>query len=392
MKIKNKKIFCLAVVILLIFAQTSAAQVKFYKKSKINNINQNQFFSKINGYLTDDSPYPSNNIYSFQLSINNFYSFFPKISINSNVSSNSDKETAAADLPALNLPWPVNFSNPQNLLSDGFGPRLKTSDSSRYDFHRGIDIPGTESDEVISVADGEVYRVYQDGDPSSSYPNSGNVVIIKHDFDSSITFHNETVYSYYSLYMHLSSISVAAGDTVSTGDVVGNIGHTGDTDFDHLHFEIRVGTTCSLEYSLSGSCGSGHNYDPHINPLTFLNYTQINTATVAETVSGDDLQLAVSLPRNEVDFNSIELITYDSSGNIVAEKNLDFNRREGLDATSETGLDTQTYDNIYLDPAEFSDDISTWDLNVTFIDSLTSSVTRHSYQVKDVFDNTLYFN
>lgn len=390
------KIVGLILAIIAIFSQSVNAQIYPLKKSiekKASVIFFNTTYTtypKINrNFLTDNQ---TSEIEQSHL----IYTFYPYFVIPENISSasssSSSTNTTNTDLPALNLPWPVSFSNPQNLFSDGFGPRLKTSDSGRYDFHRGIDIPGTESDEIIAIADGEVYRVYLDGDPSSSYPDSGNVVIIKHNLDDSFIFHEEEINYYYSLYMHLSSISVAAGDAVSTGDTVGYIGHTGDTDFDHLHFEIRVGTTCSLEYSLSGSCGSGHNYDPHINPLTFLNYTQINTATVAETVSGDDLQLAVSLPRNEVDFNSIELITYDSSGNIVAEKNLDLNMREGLDATSETGLDTQTYDNIYLDPEEFSDDVSTWDLNVTFIDSLTSSVARYSYQVKDVFDNTLYFN
>jgi murein DD-endopeptidase MepM/ murein hydrolase activator NlpD len=41
-----------------------------------------------------------------------------------------------------------------------------------------------------------------------------------------------------SLYGHLSSISVAAGQKVSRGDVIGNTGETGLAGGDHLHFAI----------------------------------------------------------------------------------------------------------------------------------------------------------
>ncbi|HEX2296513.1 MAG TPA: M23 family metallopeptidase, partial [Actinomycetota bacterium] len=43
------------------------------------------------------------------------------------------------------------------------------------------------------------------------------------------------------LYAHLSSFAVSAGQTVSQGQVVGNVGCTGSCTGDHLHFEVRVG-------------------------------------------------------------------------------------------------------------------------------------------------------
>jgi murein DD-endopeptidase MepM/ murein hydrolase activator NlpD len=45
----------------------------------------------------------------------------------------------------------------------------------------------------------------------------------------------------FSLYSHLSSFSVAAGDAVGRGQVLASSGQTGMAGGDHLHFSILVG-------------------------------------------------------------------------------------------------------------------------------------------------------
>ncbi|MFA6027812.1 MAG: M23 family metallopeptidase [Patescibacteria group bacterium] len=282
--------------------------------------------------------------------------------------------------------WPVDFANPQTLLSSAFGPRLKASEDYRYDYHRGIDIPGETTDEAISIKDGTVYRIYAEGDPDSTYPNSGNIVIVKHQFDEPYSFHGISHTIYYSLYAHLSSFAegLEEGDTVTAGQTVGYIGKSGTTDFLHLHFEIRVGTTCSMEIECN------HGYDPHINPLNFLPYTQENEATGSASVSGADVLTSITIPYDELDLNSFRVRTYNSNDTLLQNKLLNFDTREGSDPSSDETLDQQEYNNIYIDPEIFTSSSEEETMNVTFENTIFDNVRRVNIQIKDINGNTLF--
>ena len=45
---------------------------------------------------------------------------------------------------------------------------------------------------------------------------------------------------YQTLYGHATKITVKEGQKVSTGDVIGYVGSTGDSTGAHLHFETRI--------------------------------------------------------------------------------------------------------------------------------------------------------
>jgi len=89
--------------------------------------------------------------------------------------------------------------------------------------HNGVDIASAFGSSIIAAADGEVIV-----SKSSGYNGGyGSYIVIKHG--------NGTQ----TLYAHLSGVQVSVGDTVSQGQVIGNMGSTGKSTGTHLHFEVR---------------------------------------------------------------------------------------------------------------------------------------------------------
>jgi len=102
-------------------------------------------------------------------------------------------------------------------------------------FHEGIDIRclhrdanGEPLDEVRAIADGKVAHV----NVVPGYSNYGKYVVIEHPWDGS---------NYYSLYGHLSSITVQPGEPVRRAQRIGVMGYTGtgiNRERAHLHLEL----------------------------------------------------------------------------------------------------------------------------------------------------------
>jgi len=88
-------------------------------------------------------------------------------------------------------------------------------------FHPGIDFDGLTGDPIKPMKNGKVVNV------SYSKFAYGNSVIIDHG--GNLT----------SLYAHLSRINVFEGQIVDTNMVLGEMGSTGRSFGDHLHFEVR---------------------------------------------------------------------------------------------------------------------------------------------------------
>ena len=96
--------------------------------------------------------------------------------------------------------------------------------------HDGIDIAGAMGDPVYAAADGII--IY------SSYNNGGygNMVMIDHGVS------NEGV-KVVTLYAHGSKLVKSVGDAVKKGDIVLEVGSTGNSTGPHLHFEVRENGT-----------------------------------------------------------------------------------------------------------------------------------------------------
>ncbi len=91
-----------------------------------------------------------------------------------------------------------------------------------HQYHLGYDLASVKQTPILAAQTGTVAAAVDLG-------IYGNVVLIDHGLGLS------------SLYAHLSSTSVEAGDAVEVGQPVGRSGQTGLASGDHLHFSVLVG-------------------------------------------------------------------------------------------------------------------------------------------------------
>jgi len=87
--------------------------------------------------------------------------------------------------------------------------------------HTGVDLSATAGTPIRAAADGVVVTAGW----MSGY---GNTVVIDHGGGRA------------TLYAHQSAMSVARGQQVSKGDVIGRVGCTGSCTGPHLHYEVRI--------------------------------------------------------------------------------------------------------------------------------------------------------
>lgn len=117
----------------------------------------------------------------------------------------------------------------QNKITRGFG-----------NGHSGVDLgwQTTQTDGILAHTDGTVvfcqtgYGNNQGATGNASY---GNCVKLQHGNN------------YYTLYAHLSSVTVSYGQKVKKGDVIGRMGNTGNSYGTHLHFEVRKGASTCID-------------------------------------------------------------------------------------------------------------------------------------------------
>lgn len=291
--------------------------------------------------------------------------------------------------PGPPLLWPVRRSAAERRISSAFGPRLKASDNFRYDFHRGIDIPGTSGEDVIAVADGVVTKIAVEG--SVSAPEGGNTVYLQHALSAPVSFHGQSVDRFYSVSMHLSAFApgLTVGQSVKQGDVIGALGQSGTTVFDHVHFEIRLGTQCSLEWQLANptsSCAVG--YDPHVNPTQYLFADDAAPPElVVHPASAGVLTVDLGAPTPAADFDSLVVRLDDAQGTSVIAATLALDARTGLDPTSIATLDQATLGVFTLRPAKLDQTSTRWAMSVDVALPASATPLRGSVRAEDVWGN-----
>jgi len=152
----------------------------------------------------------------------------------------------AASQPSNACPDAVCIQDGTFLLERPIGPdgRNTIDTSSRYGtlnkrtrlMYHGVQFLNSTGTPVLAAADGVVAVAGDDIQVAYGLqPNTyGNLVILQHSLPGIA----EPVYT---LYAHLSQISVKADETVQSGQQIGQVGMTGSVFGSTLYFEVRVG-------------------------------------------------------------------------------------------------------------------------------------------------------
>ena len=253
--------------------------------------------------------------------------------------------------------WPVKGTSMSNLEAT-FGPRIKVS-TKAYDFHRGVDIKAALGTPVLAAVDGKLLKV-------DTYPDGGKTIILSHTFPSSVSYAGKKLTTYYTFYMHLNSVDPAIQAAsnakqhpiVKAGQVIGTVGHSGSGAVgDHLHFELRVGTYCTLEFQLANpasSCSIGYGFDPAMHALWLFPEKVGILPSISMLTAPTALQDGIfnwSNIHEQPVLNRIELYP---TGSNTAVSVLDLNTRTGFDAKTTSALDKPTMTVPYFSPLSFS--------------------------------------
>lgn len=115
------------------------------------------------------------------------------------------------------LAWPVPASG---TITSEFGYRIDPIKKVNK-LHKGLDIAAPKGTTVVAADEGTVIL-------ASWVSGYGNTVVVDHD-NGLVTW-----------YAHMSAISVEEGDAVKRGGKVGEVGSTGDSTGNHLHFEVHT--------------------------------------------------------------------------------------------------------------------------------------------------------
>lgn len=117
----------------------------------------------------------------------------------------------------------VPFALPVNggRLTSAFGPRRDPFRRSKTSMHQGIDIAAPHGTPILATAEGIVTFV-------GRQRGYGIVVEIRHAF------------GFETLYAHLSKARVKLGQRVERGSRIGDMGSTGRSTGNHVHYEVRI--------------------------------------------------------------------------------------------------------------------------------------------------------
>lgn len=134
---------------------------------------------------------------------------------------NEELKKLAFTAGKLAFPLPKKYA-----VTSGFGSRVDPITGQKGASHTGIDYGAPGGTSILAAAPGVVI--------AAQWVNGyGNYVIIDHG-------RNDKGQSVWTLYAHMSKITAKKGQEVEVGEKIGEVGSTGRSTGNHLHFEVRI--------------------------------------------------------------------------------------------------------------------------------------------------------
>jgi len=274
-----------------------------------------------------------------------------------------------------------------------FGP-IVNHETKEYEFNRGLDIAGLEGDLVVAVYSGTVYQITED-----EAANGLKEVVLKHRFPdwTQVQADNYNTKSWYSVYSHMET-ELKEGDNVVAGEEIGQLGVTGEDS--HLHFEVRVGTTCSLEDGIADNCVT-LGYDPHVHPLLVNEpisgpeFARPEMELLTEIGPLKDGIIQISTPVTQPNINRYEIQVM-GRGKVVKKSHiLDLNLRKGFDATALSKLNDVDVSKPYLQPDLLEEGYERWTVSMVIPSSWVESKSPGDWYrlvIQDIWGKSSYLS
>ena len=141
--------------------------------------------------------------------------YYASVSLDTTQQMAENKEEFSTVIPAI---WPIDRTKLRH-VSSLYGMRMHPT-LGIWRKHEGIDLTAPIGTAVYASGNGVISQ--------SQWRNGyGELIEVNHGF------------GYKSRYAHLSKRYVQVGDSVTRGQVIGEVGNTGVSSGPHLHYEVR---------------------------------------------------------------------------------------------------------------------------------------------------------
>lgn len=141
--------------------------------------------------------------------------YYSSLSLDDTQDLAENKEEFSTVIPAI---WPIDRTKLKN-VSSLYGMRVHPRYGT-WRMHEGVDLSAPKGTSVYATGNAVVLR-------AGWQPGYGYLIELNHGF------------GYKTRYGHLSKMYVHAGDSVTRGQVIADVGNTGVSSGSHLHYEVR---------------------------------------------------------------------------------------------------------------------------------------------------------